>query len=267
MKLLIKNSTIIGLLILLLAGCEKADNFLVREAALTVSLSGYNGSRNGLDVLVDTFKLGYPIAADAAFKQSAKYSFREGQEHVQLMVKEQLTGKLIYERQVKAGEYTVRVDLIYVNGKVVEKPALPAKTEGAKQISYLFIPKATNYDKDIDIAYYKKWEYVANGQLVFDKEEQLTKVSTKPYEFSPFLDAPVFQGGRTEINGLIYFVNPELKIFRSGTTIRYYEETGFSVGQYAYLPIPMDNNPTVVLLIENGQEADQLITGYYQVKL
>lgn len=254
----------IVLLSLALTGCDKNNNFLVKEVAFSVISTGFNASSNELDFFIDTATLA-PILPGNSFKRTDKYTFADGQDSVKLVIKEK--GVSIYERQVKKGEYSVTIELIYVNGKLVTKPVVPADNPaGFRLVSYLFLPQISHYAGDIDVVYYKKYETVKNGQFVIEKLEELARMTFKPYEFSDFLKAPDFPGGRTEINGLVYFLNPVVRFYKAGTDIPYYEGAGVSLNQYASLPLPFSTKPELLAISEFGTPGGTYIDSYQQVK-
>lgn len=265
MKFLHK-AIVLFMISLSILGCQKDDNFVIKEEAFSLITSGYNGSSSQLQITIDTMTLKFPIEANGNFKRTDKYTFKEGQDQVKLVVKEKESGKKIYEGEVKRGDYTLNVELIYVGGKLIEKPALPADRAGFRQASYLFIPAISGYTGDIDIAYFKNHEVVLNGQLVPEISEELARVTVKPYTFSPFLQAPIFQSGRTEINGKVYFINQATKFFRAGTNILYHEGSGLSISQSATFPYLTASKPERVAVIELGSAADKNISKYYEVK-
>lgn len=254
------------LLSLSISGCQKDDNFLIKEEAFAVVTSGYNGSSSQLEITIDTMTLKFPIEPNGSFKRTDKYTFREGQEQVKLVIKEKDSGKKIYESEVKRGEYSLSIDLLYVGGKLIEKPPLPVDKAGFRQASYLFIPSISGYTGDIDVVYFKNHEVVLNGMLVPEISEELARITAKPNAFSPFIEAPIFTSGRTEINGKVYFINQATKFFKSGTNIPYYEEKGFTLGQNATLPYLTSAKPELIGVIEKGSESNRRIERYLQVK-
>ena len=262
----LQTSILLCLLLMIIAGCQKNDNFLIKEEAFAVITSGYNGSSSQLQVIIDTMTLQFPIEPNGSFKRTDKYTFREGQEQVKLVIKEKDSGKLIYESEVKRGEYSVSIDLIYVGGKLIEKPVPPADKPGFRQASYLFIPSISGYTGDIDIVYFKNHEVVLNGMLVPEMTEELARITAKPNAFSPFIEAPIFTSGRTEINGKVYFVNQATKFFKSGTSIPYYEEGGFTLGQNATFPYLTSAKPEWVAVTESGSANNKRIERYLQVR-
>jgi hypothetical protein len=257
------NTCIILVLLLTLAGCQKDDNFVIKGEAFSFVISGYNGSNNGLEITIDTMTLSSLIEANREFKRTDQYVFPDGQNQIKLTVKEKETNTLVYETEVKRGEYSKTINLTYVNGQLIEKPVLPADIDGIRQVSYLFLPSTSNYSGEVDIVYFKKTEYIENNQFVLEKEEELAKVTVKPYAFSAFLQAPVFEGGRTEIDGKVYFINPSLKILKSGTNIPYYTDAGFNIEPGSSVPLPMSNKPQILGITEVGSIADKYIS-YFQ---
>lgn len=267
MKFLNTYFTAFILLSFIMTGCQKDDNFVVKQEAFSVISSGFNGSSSELEITIDTMTIRGPIYASASFKRTDKYTFGDGQDSVKLIIKEKETGKLVYEKYVKRGEYSITIELIYVNGKLIEKPVAPANNpDGFRLVSYLFLPRISGYAGDIDIVYYKKWEYIENGQWKLEKMEELAKITAKPWMFSEFLKAPVFQGGRNEINGKVYYINPVVMFYKSGTYIPYHEDAGFSLGQYGSIPLPLSAKPQIVAIAEFGAIGGTLIENYQQTQ-
>jgi hypothetical protein len=257
--------TVLMLLASTITGCQKDDNFLVKQEAFSVITSGYNGSNSELGITIDTLTL-YPIAASGNFKRTDKYTFGEGQQSVKLVINETETGKLVFEKEVKRGEYSVTIELIYVNGKLIEKPVPPVDNPaGFRLASYLFIPRISNYSGKIDVAYCKLSQVVLNGQLVTESDEELARITLTPYEFSPFLQAPNFTSGRNEINGKVYFINQDLKLYKSGTNIRYYEDAGVAISPSAYFMGLTSSKPQVVAMVETGTVGSNYINNYQQI--
>lgn len=253
--------------LILLSGCQKDDNFLVKEEAFAVITSGYNGSNSELEITIDTLIIPYTIGPSASFKRTDKYTFPASKDGVKLVIKEKETGKPVYEKEVKKGDYSLTIELIYVNGKLIEKPVAPADNpEGFRLVSYLFLPRISDYAGDVDVAYIKKYEVVQNGMLVLESEEELARITIKPYVFSEFLKAPIFPGGRHEIDGKVYFINPDVRFFKSGTNIRYYVDAGFTLRQNAYLPLPLSVKPQIVGIAELGEIGSTFIQNYQQVQ-
>lgn len=260
------TSALLFLLLLSMAGCQRDDDFLIREEAFSMIVSGYNGSSNNLEITIDTMTLRDQIQANASFKRTDKYTFSNGQDQVNVVIKEKNSGKVVYEKQVKKGEYSLTIDLIYINGKLIEKPGLPAGKEGFRQVSYLFIPSISGYSGDIDIVYFRKYEVFRDGMLVIESMEELARVSAKPYAFSPFLQGLIFPGGRQEIDGKVYIINQDVKCFKAGTNIPYYEDAGFSAGQYANFPLLNSTKPEYMGVLELGSAADKYIEGYTKLQ-
>lgn len=253
--------------LVLLAGCQKDDNYLVKEEAFSVVISGFNGSNSELEVRIDTLTLPGPIQAGASFKRTDKYTFPPSKDSVKLVVKEKETSKQVYIKEVKRGEYSHTIELIYVNGTLIEKPVSPADNPaGFRLVSYLFLPRVSGYAGDIDIAYFKKTESIVNGQWNLDKLEELTRISAKPYIFSTFLQTPAFQGGRNEIDGKVVYLNPVVKFFKSGTNIPYYEGEEFTLSPNANLPLPFSVKPQIVAIVEQGAAGSNYIDNYQQVQ-
>ncbi|AOM75967.1 hypothetical protein BFS30_01555 [Pedobacter steynii] len=250
-----------------MAGCQKDDIFFIKDEAFSLVTAGYNGSNSELIITIDTMKLPNGIPANGSFKRTDKYTFHEGQDKVKVVVSEKDSGKKLYESAVNRGEYSLNVDLIYVDSKLIVRPAFPANKEGFLQASYLFIPKVSGYSGDIDIAYFKNHEVYVDNKLVVEKSEELARVTAKPNTFSPFLQAPIFESGRTEIDGKVYYINQATVFFKAGTNIPYYKDAGFTTGEYATFPYLTSTRPECVGIIESGSAENKMIDGYLQVKL
>ncbi len=255
------------LLTITMAGCQKDDNFLVKEEAFTLTASGFNGSDSELQLTIDTLTSGSPIEAGSSFSRTDRYTFPASKTSIKVYITEKKTGKPVYEKEVKKGDYTLQVNLFYVDGKLIEKPVAPAANpDGFRLVSYLFLPGFTHYKGDIDIVYYKKYEIVENGQFKVEKKEELARITTKVYAFSDFLKAPSFPGGRTEINGKVYYINPEVRFFKSGTDINYYEDAGFTISAGTSLPLPLNAKPQITVISEQGIPATRHIELYLQTQ-
>lgn len=253
--------------LILLAGCQKDDNYLVKEAAFSVVISGFNGSSNELEVRIDTLTLPGPIQAGASFKRTDKYTFPPEKDSIKLIIKEKGTDVQVYAKEVKRGEYSHTIELIYVNGKLIEKPTAPANNpDGFKLASFLFLPRVTDYTGDIDIVFFKKYEFVENNKLVLEKMEELAKITAKPYEFSEFLKAPVFQAGRTEMNGKIYFLNQQMAFFKAGTNIPYYQDAGATIRPNVTFPYLTSAKPQIMAVVELGVPGSTYIENYQQIQ-
>jgi hypothetical protein len=128
------------------------------------------------------------------------------------------------------------------------------------------VPAISGYSGDIDVVYFKNHDVVLNGMLVREKSEELARITAKPNTFSPFIEAPIIPGGRTEIDGKVYFINQETKFFKSGTNIPYYEEGGFTVSEDATLPYLTATKPERIAVTETGSADNKRIERYLQVK-
>ncbi|MRG44251.1 hypothetical protein GFS24_03955 [Chitinophaga sp. SYP-B3965] len=255
------------LLTITMAGCQKDDNFLVKEEAFALTTSGFNGSDSELQITIDTMTSNALIDAGRSFNRTDRYTFPASKNSIKLAITEKKTGKPVYEKEVKKGEYTLVINLFYVNGKLIEKPVAPANNpDGFRLVSYLFLPSVSNYTGDIDIVYYKKYEIIENGQFKLEKKEELARIKAKAYTFSEFLKAPSFPGGRTEIDGKVYYVNPELRFFKSGTDINYYEDAGFTIASGVSLPLLFNTKPQIVAITESGTPAAKYINSYQQTQ-
>lgn len=267
MKLLNTYITALMLVLITMTACQKNDNFLVKEEAFSVITSGFNGSENPLEIMIDTTTLQGRIDAGQNFKRTDRYTFPAAVDSVKLIVKEKDNGKQVYEKEVKRGDYSVTIELFYVGGKLIEKPVPPVNNpEGIRLVSYLFLPGITKYSGDIDIVYFKKFEVIKNGQFKIDKLEELERVTTKPYMFSAFLQMPVINGGWQDIDGINTLVNPMLMFFKSGTNIPYYENTGATVDPYASFPVPLSAKPQIVGITEWGTPITMFIGAFQQVQ-
>ncbi|WP_276481491.1 hypothetical protein [Paraflavitalea pollutisoli] len=255
------------LLLSLLTGCDKNDNFLEKQEAFAIVTSGFNGSTNPLEIIVDTATLQSPIDPGYPFKRTDKYTFGEGQDSVKLVIKEKATGVPVYERFVRRGEYSVSIELIYVNGKLISKPLAPANNPAGFRLScYLFLPIMTGYSGDIDAVYYKKYEVVKNGQLVIVKKDELARMTVKPWQFSEFFKMPSFPGGNQVIDGERYIVNPLILFYKAGTDTPYLEGLGFTTSPYANIPLSYNSVPDILGVTEFGTPGTAYIENYQSVK-
>lgn len=252
--------------LLTISGCQKDDNFLIKEKALSIVTSGFNGSSKELMITIDTMTLGAGIPPNNSFKRTDKYTFPETKDEVKVIIREKGTGSLVYEQDIKRGEYSLTIELIYVNGKIVKKPVAPdSNPEGIRLTSYLFLPLVSGYSADIDIVCYKKYEYIEDGYWKFDKLEELTRVTTAPFTFSPFLETVILKGEQSEIDGKIYRINPEVRFCKAGTDIPYYEGTRITIDPNLSLPLPNSVKPEIVGVMEWGTP-NEYIDRYQEIK-
>ena len=250
-----------------LAGCQDDDNFFVKQEAFSVVSSGFNGSSNELTVTIDTMTLKFGISPVSSFSRTDKYTFPEGKDSVLVSIKEKGTGKPVYERVVKKGEYSIAIELIYVGGKLIKKPVAPAANPtGFLLVSYLFLPSITGYTGDIDIVYYKKIDVIKDNRFVLDRLEELERVTAKPYAFSEFLEVPDFQMGRTEIDGKVYLINSLVMFYKAGTNVVYYDGLGYGVNPNTSFPFPYNTKPQIVGVVEWGLIGGTYVEGFNQIK-
>src|SRR6187402_1851330 len=125
MKFLTICFTTLILFLVIMTGCQKDDNFVIKEDAFSVVTSGFNGSSSPLEITIDTMKMKYPIEAGQNFKRTDRYAFPSTVSSVKVTIKEKENGKLVYEKEVIKGDYSITIQLIYVGGKLIEKPVVP----------------------------------------------------------------------------------------------------------------------------------------------
>ena len=220
-------------MVLVLLGCSKGDPvFLYKGDIFFVTLKGFNGSNEKLQVKIDTVKVQL-LSANSTFSQGAPYLFPDGQDSTKLTVYEEGTGKLLLERIVRRGQKPVTINFFYMDGKVGDMPDKPEAQDGKIRITWLFKPTKTNYTEPVDIVIGKYYF----TPKVFEEVTRLKNV--KPNEFSevvtlpaPFFTSPgLYNGQSTVITFRAY-------IYKAGTNEFYTQGMGYTWDATSTVPLP-----------------------------
>lgn len=207
--------------LLLLSSCSKGkEDFYYKENVLPVTVKGFNGSNEQLEVKLDTFKFVY--AANAPFDQTMAYSFTGSQENVKLSITEQGTGKQVLERTLTKNDGLVKIAFLYLDGKPGDLPEVPAVEAGKIKIKYLFRPTLTNYSGPVDIALVKYYSI----PKVFEEIGRLKNV--KPNEMSEPISISTFPTAGQQYNGQNTPVLFRAYIYKAGTNQFYTEGTAYT---------------------------------------
>lgn len=215
---------LIGAFLLVLAACNKGeDDFLYKGDMLSVSIKGYNGSNEQLEVKVDTFKFKYELGGNSTINISDAYTFPANQAKTTLTIKEKGTGKLVLERELKKEDGPTVIRFLYMDGKVTDMPEVSPVEEGTIKAVYMFKPTRTNYNEPVDIVAGKYWSAPNN---VYEEFARIKNV--KPNEFSEPIKLSTFSTayGQT-YNGVVSPVSFQIRIYKAGTNVPYTEGTGY----------------------------------------
>gem|GEM_PF-397325 len=223
MKITTISYAVLALLLLsILAACNKGDdNFLYKGDMLPVTLSGYNGSGEEMEITLDTFRFGAPIGS-GTFSLTEAYIFPENKNTVTLRVHETSTGKLVLEKELKKEDGEAKIRFMYMNDKISDMPEMPAVEEGKIKISYMFKPTATNYSGPVDIVL-GKYYFIPK---VF--EEIATIKNANPYEFTSLVTIPTFSTVGQQYNGQNTPVLFVVYLYKAGTKELYTTGTEYT---------------------------------------
>jgi hypothetical protein len=207
--------------LLLLASCSKGRNdFYYKENVVPVTIKGYNGSDEYLEVKLDTFRFDY--SPNQPFDATMAWSFTGNQDHVTLSISEKGTGKPVLEKILRRSDGLVRIGFLYLDGKRTELPEPPAITEGKITIKYLFRPTLTHYCEPVDVALVKYYSV----PKVFEEIGRLKNV--KPNELSEPISISTFPTAGQQYNGQNTPVLFRAYIYKAGTNEFYTEGTGYT---------------------------------------
>lgn len=211
-----------GVFLLLMSACNKGQyDFLYEGDMLPITINGYNGSTESLEIKVDTFALKYDLPR-GTFNQADAYTFPAGRNSVKVTIKEKGTGKLVLEKEVKKEDGPATIRFMYMDGKVSNMPELPAVEPGKLKITYLFKPTLTGYSQPVDIALMK---YYFTPKVA----EEITRIrNVKPNEFSEVVTLPTFSTASQPYNGQNTSVLFLVYIYKAGTNEFYTEGTGYT---------------------------------------
>lgn len=218
------NALIAVVVLLIMAACNKGeDEFLYKGDMLPVTIKGYNGSNQELEVKIDTFKFKYALIGNSTINLSDGYTFPANQSKATLSIKEKSTGKLVLEKELKKGDGPTTLSLLYMDGKVSNMPELPRVEAGKIKAIYMFKPTFTNYTQPVDIVAGKYWSAPND---VFEEFARIKNV--KPNEFSePIILSTFSTAGGQQYNGVASLVSFQIRIYKAGTNEPYTEGTGY----------------------------------------
>ncbi|MBC9934694.1 hypothetical protein [Chitinophaga qingshengii] len=223
MKINKTSGLLMGMVAIVLAACNKDNNnFLYNDAALSITVKGYNATKEELAVKIDTIHLPGTLRAEGAFELRNSFAFKGDQQAVKVTVSEQSTGKLILEKEFKKEADAGDVSFLYMNGKVSDMPEKPAVKEEKISLIYMFIPDVTHYSEPVDIVIGK---YFVTPR-VFEEVSRIKGV--KPNEFSQPATFSTFPTGKQEYNGVVTSVSFQVRIFKAGTNTPYVDGTAYT---------------------------------------
>ncbi|MDR2282780.1 MAG: hypothetical protein LBE37_06195 [Sphingobacterium sp.] len=211
-----------GIGLSLFFSCTKgSDDFLYKGDMLPVTIKGFNGGKESMEVKLDTVRFKSPIPT-GRFDFSEAYLFPEHKNTVKLVVTEQNTGKIILERELKKEEGPATISFFYMNDKVSDMPEVPAVEEGKLKLIYMFKPTVTKYTEPVDIVLGKYfWT-----PKVFEEIDRIKDV--KPYEFTKPITISTFSTVGQQYNGQPTLVSFVAYIYKAGTNELYTEGTAYS---------------------------------------
>ncbi len=118
-----------------LIACNKDD--LGAKKALHVLVNGYNGSADELEVWIDTVKYNkevsngkYSIKPGELVNFNVVYSYRTAQPKGELIIKEPVSGRVLFNKPLPANSTKANYNFVYMDGKLqdVNPPAADATT-------------------------------------------------------------------------------------------------------------------------------------------
>lgn len=237
--------------------CHKGgDDLLYYSNVHMINLSGYNNSNEELILQLDTFS---PTVTPAFSKIAfgANYNFNDpNKQRLKFIMKSKETGKILLEKEIKANDTVAatNLNLIYMDGKVSDFPAVPALVEGKVQLIYMFQSNILNYREPVDIVF-KKYYFIPK---VF--EEVIRIKNLKPNEFSQPISFAPFPLGVQDYNGQKTPVLFRAHIYKAGTDIPYTAGTPFEFDPLiSVAPTPSPTKTSSKLLIINEAPVNNMI--------
>jgi len=220
-------------LLFTLLSCNKGgDDLLYSSNVHMVNLSGYNNSEEELILQLDTF----------AATVTPPFS------RIEFGAKSKATDKILLQREIKASDTTLETNLnvIYMDGKVADFPAVPAPVEGKVQLIYMLQSNILNYREPVDIVF---------GKFYFTPkvfEEVIRIKNLKPNEFSKPIAFDPFPLGIQDYNGQKTSVLFRAYIYKAGTDIPYSEGSSYTFNQLTSgAPVPSPTTSISKLFIIN----------------
>ncbi|MGN7820559.1 hypothetical protein ACTJJB_10525 [Chitinophaga sp. 22536] len=242
-----------GVVLLTTAACNKKADFLFKGGMLPVTIKGYNGGSEDLEVKVDTFKFKYNLNS-GNFNQSEAYTFPDNQHTVKLTISGKETGKIILEKELKKDEGPAVISFFYMNGQVMNMPQKQPKEDGKIKISYLFTPTLTHYSEPVDIVL---------GKYYFTPKvfEEITRIkNVKPNEFSETVTLSTFSTTGQQYNGQNTAVLFKAYIYKAGTNEFYTQGTVYSWHPTSSsAPTPAASSPSSTIYIFSESETGNSI--------
>lgn len=214
---------LLGMVALLLAACGKGkDMLLYNKQVLSITIKGYNSSREELMVKLDTFKSRQAIGIERSFEQTESFTLKQDQPVVKLNISEKSTGKLVLEKEFKKEDDGAILSFLYMDGKVSDMPEKPAVADEKISLIYMFVPDVTKYSEPVD--------FVIGKYFVTPKVfEEITRIkNVKPNEFSEAATFSTFSTARQDYNGVMTSVTFQVRIFKAGTSIPYLDGTAYT---------------------------------------
>ncbi|WP_146191013.1 hypothetical protein [Sphingobacterium athyrii] len=256
-KIILSATAISLFLLFTFLSCNKGgDELLYHSNIHLINLSGYNNSNEELILQLDTFS---PTVTPAFSKIAfgATYNFNDpGKQHLKFTMKSKATDKILLEREIRANETTVETNLnvIYMNGKVGDFPAIPELVEGKVQLIYMFQSNILNYREPVDIVF-KKYYFLPK---VF--EEVIRIKNLKPNEFSQPISFTPFPLGVQDYNGQKTPVLFRAHIYKAGTDIPYTAGTSYEFNPLTSVaPVPSPTKAASKLFIINEAPVNNII--------
>lgn len=240
-----------GLCLVAFTACNKgADDFLYKGDNVPVSIKGYNGSSEELEVTIDTFKVPALASANALIDLNAAYTFWGDQQTARMVITEKATAKKVLEKELKKGDGPTTLRFLYMNGQVSDMPEKPEAEAGKLKISYMFRPTLTNYTAPVDIALVKYYF----TPKVFEEVARIKNV--KPYEFSEPFTLPTFSTAVQPYNGVNTSVLFRAYIYKAGTNEFYTEGSAYTWhATSSAVPTPVASTASSKLYIFSESEA------------
>ncbi|SEW34959.1 hypothetical protein [Chitinophaga arvensicola] len=210
-----------GICLLTLPACSKKEpGFLYEDKMLAVTVKGYNGSDETLEVRLDTM----PViqTPPGKFDETRGCILPAGQKALTLSIKEIATGKIILNKELKKEDSPATIEFFYFNGQVSKMPEVPPLEEGKIKISYMFRPTVTQYAEPVDIVL---------GKYYFTPKvfEEITRIkNVKPNEFSAPVSISTFATSGQVYNGQPTAVLFLVYVYKAGTNEFYTTGTEYT---------------------------------------
>ncbi|TDQ73719.1 hypothetical protein [Sphingobacterium yanglingense] len=210
-----------GMGLSLLFACTKSsEDFLYKGDMLPVTIKGYNGGSEYMEVKIDTVKF-KSIISTGRFDFSEAYLFPENKETAKLVITEKNTEKVVLERELKKGDGATTINFLYANDKVSDMPDIPALEQGKLKLIYMFKPTVTKYAGPVDIVLGKYYW----TPKVFEEIDRIKDV--KPYEFTKPITIATFPTVGQQYNGQPTPVSFVAYIYKAGTNEYYTKDTEY----------------------------------------